>query len=111
MPIEHKFHRRTVSILSASIADKSVIANLNEFHSICNMLNNRKKLLERIGYQLKVRREQRNLSFKQVHAATGIAVAGIESGQVDLTLDILVVLCEYYQASTYEFLKEVDEIL
>lgn len=64
-------------------------------------------LLELIR-RLKVLREGKKLTLQEVYDATGVHIGRIESNRLNMTITTLAILCQHYQATLSETLKDID---
>jgi transcriptional regulator with XRE-family HTH domain len=69
------------------------------------------QLLHHVGNRLKTLRTGQGLSVEEVKATTGIAVTKIETGEKDMPIDKLAVLCDHYRTNLVDFFKEIEKQL
>ncbi len=63
------------------------------------------ELLQQIACNIKKYRELKSISQEQLQAATGLTVAGYESGMNDMTLTTLCILSKHLDVDIYQLLK------
>ena len=68
---------------------------------------NRKLLLE-IAQKIKQLREEKGVSQDVFYIDTDIHIARIETGKLNITVSTLKAICEYFEISLYDFLKEMN---
>lgn len=65
-------------------------------------------LTSNIAFRFKSLREKIKLSQEEVYNDTGIHISRIESGNANLTITTLSILCRYYKISLSDFFLDLD---
>ena len=65
-------------------------------------------LLSKIAKKIKQLREEKNVSQEMFYIDTDIHIARIETGKQNVTISTLQAICEYFEISLSDFLKEMD---
>lgn len=67
-------------------------------------------LTQSVAHRLKELRIQRNLPQEYVYENTGLNLSRIESGETNLSLVTLDVLCRFYQVELHELFTDISTI-
>jgi transcriptional regulator with XRE-family HTH domain len=62
-------------------------------------------LLKKIASRIKVLREKKEVTQEQFYYDTGIHLGRIETGNMNVTVSTLDVICQYFDLSLEEFFK------
>lgn len=63
-------------------------------------------VIEKISRKIKTLREAKRVTQEKFYAATNIHIGRIETGKVNITINTLCVICDYFKVSLKEFFAE-----
>jgi len=66
------------------------------------------KLLKLITLEIKSLRQKRGITQEAFYIDTGIHLARIETGKLNLTVSTLSVICNYFEVSLSDFFKDIS---
>ena len=66
------------------------------------------KLLRQIAERLREIRKELKITQDTVIEDTGVSIANIEAGSMNLTIMTIAILCEYYEVTLEEFFKGIN---
>lgn len=68
-----------------------------------------KKLLILIALKIKSIRQSKGITQEEFYNDTGIHIARIETGKLNLSISTLKQICDYFDLSLCEFFKEFED--
>ena len=65
-------------------------------------------MIEKISKKIKILREDQNITQEKFYIATNIHIGRIETGKVNITINTLCEICDFFKISLKEFFHDFD---